>query len=45
MAEEGFLSTNNRSLLLIDKDPQLLLGKMRSFDVKTEEKWMDRKGS
>lgn len=42
MVEEGFLSANNRRLLLVDSDAKTLLGKMRTFDVKTEEKWMDR---
>lgn len=42
MVEEGFLSVNNRTLLLVDTDPKMLLEKMRTFNVKTEEKWLDR---
>lgn len=42
MVEEGFLSTNNRKLLIVDATIEGLVVKMRTFDVKTEEKWMDR---
>lgn len=42
MVEEGFLSVNNRKLLLVGTTPKELLDKMRKFDVKTEEKWLDR---
>lgn len=42
MVEEGFLSMNNRKLLLVASEPKLLLEKMRTFNVKTEEKWLDR---
>lgn len=42
MVEEGFLSTNNRKLLIVDANLEALMEKMRTFDVKTEEKWMDR---
>ncbi len=42
MVEEGFLSVNNRKLLLLDATIEGLMEKMRTFDVKTEEKWMDR---
>jgi uncharacterized protein (TIGR00730 family) len=42
MVEEGFLSVNNRKLLIVDADLNALMEKMRTFDVKTEEKWMDR---
>lgn len=42
MVEEGFLSVNNRKLLIVGTSPEELIGKMRVFDVKTEEKWMDR---
>jgi uncharacterized protein (TIGR00730 family) len=42
MVEEGFLSTNNRKLMIVDSTVGGLMQKMRTFDVKTEEKWMDR---
>jgi uncharacterized protein (TIGR00730 family) len=42
MVEEGFLSTNNRKLLIVDAEIDALMEKMRAFDVKTEEKWLDR---
>lgn len=42
MVKEGFLSVNNRKLLLVGSSPKELLDKMRMFDVKTEEKWLDR---
>lgn len=42
MMEEGFLSPNNRKLMLVEADPKSLLEKMRMFNVKTEEKWLDR---
>lgn len=42
MVEEGFLSTNNRQLLIVDTEIEALMQKMRTFDVKTEEKWLDR---
>lgn len=42
MVEEGFLSVNNRQLLIVDTETEALLQKMRAFDVKTEEKWLDR---
>jgi uncharacterized protein (TIGR00730 family) len=42
MVEEGFLSQNNRRLLIVDEDARKLLEKMKKFDVKTEEKWLDR---
>jgi len=42
MVDEGFLSVNNRKLLIADSGIEGLIEKMRSFDVKTEEKWMDR---
>jgi uncharacterized protein (TIGR00730 family) len=45
MVEEGFLSTNNRRLLIVDAKVEGLIAKMKSFDVKTEEKWMDRNDS
>lgn len=42
MVEEGFLSTNNRKLMIVDTTVEGLMEKMRTFDVKTEEKWLDR---
>lgn len=42
MVDEGFLSANNRRLLLVDSTVDGLMEKMRTFDVETEEKWMDR---
>lgn len=42
MVEEGFLSVNNRKLLIVDTAITGLMQKMRAFDVKTEEKWLDR---
>jgi uncharacterized protein (TIGR00730 family) len=42
MVEEGFLSANNRKLMLVDADIETLIEKMRKFDVKTEEKWLER---
>lgn len=45
MVAEGFLHPNNRRLLLIDADAKALLEKMRAFDVKTTEKWLDRENT
>lgn len=45
MVEEGFLSANNRKLLIVDATIEVLVEKMRTFDLKTEEKWMDRNDS
>ena len=41
MVEEGFLSVNNRKLMIVDTSVDGLMDRMKSFDVKTEEKWMD----
>lgn len=42
MVAEGFLSINNRKLMIVDTTVVGLMEKMKSFDVKTEEKWLDR---
>lgn len=42
MVKEGFLSGNNRKLVIVDTTVEGLVEKMRRFDVKTEEKWMER---
>lgn len=42
MVEEGFLSMNNRKLMIVDSTVEGLMEKMKTFDVKTEEKWLDR---
>lgn len=42
MVAEGFLSPNNRKLLLVNSSAEALIEEMRRFDVKTEEKWLER---
>lgn len=41
MVAEGFLSTNNRKLMIVDATCNALIEKMRKFDVQTEEKWIN----
>lgn len=45
MVREGFLSTENRQLFVIDESIEKLIAKMRAFDATTKEQWLNRAGT
>jgi uncharacterized protein (TIGR00730 family) len=40
MVDRGFLNSNNRSLLICEEDPEVLIGIMQEYKPKVETKWV-----